>query len=266
MKRREVKLPTRLYHRPILPEAVENQVLDAVQSFVHRGTWKQWGLDKLREQGVAVLLHGPPGVGKTMTAYYISKRLHLGIREVSIADYGSQQPGQLARNIRQIFNGELIASQQEHRQPPVIFLDECDHMLVARNKLGHDLMWMLEPITALYTSMSMYPGLMILSTNMLPMLDEALERRLIASIRFLRPDQPTRLKLWKEKWPDKFPCQPTAEQLEQLSKYDFSGAEIENVLLLWAGQCLRQEIQPEVTNLIAMLGFHYEHHLETLAA
>src|SRR5271165_1857621 len=150
-----------IYQRPILSSDLDDKLGDAIQSFEHRGKWAAWGLDKIREQGVALLLHGPPGVGKTMTAYYIAKRLHLSMCEVSIADFGSQVPGQLARNIKQIFQGELIVAAQEKRQPAVIFLDECDAMLVNRKKLGHDMMWMLEPINMLLSQIGKYPGLVI---------------------------------------------------------------------------------------------------------
>jgi SpoVK/Ycf46/Vps4 family AAA+-type ATPase len=232
---------------------LENQLTDAVQAFEHRGKWKEWDLDKIREQGVAILLHGPPGTGKTMTAYYMSKKLHLGIREISVADYGSQVPGQLARNIKQIFTGELVSAQQDGRHEPVIFLDECDAMLVSRNRLGHDMMWMLEPINCLLNCISMYPGLVILSTNLVPLLDEALQRRLLASILIDRPDKEVRRKIWHAKWPNRFPVQPSKEELQKLSLYALSGAEIENVFLLWAGSCIRKSVFPKVEDLLTQL-------------
>jgi SpoVK/Ycf46/Vps4 family AAA+-type ATPase len=260
-KAKQIKLPQKTYQRPILSEELENQLTDAVQAFEKRGKWKEWGLDKIREQGVALLLHGPPGTGKTMTVYYLSRRLHLGIREVSVADYGSQVPGQLARNIKQIFNGELISAQQDGRHEPVIFLDECDSMLVSRNKLGHDMMWMLEPINSLLNCISTYPGLVILSTNLVPLLDEALERRLLARIYVAMPDSEVRKKIWQAKWPDKFPCQPSKEEVNRLAIYPLSGAEIENCFLLWAGSCMRKGVTPKVEDLLTRLVEDYPNEL-----
>jgi SpoVK/Ycf46/Vps4 family AAA+-type ATPase len=103
----------------------------------------------------------------------------------------------------------------------------------------------------------MYPGLVILSTNLVPLLDEALERRLIASILIPRPDKEVRRKIWAIKWPDKFPCQITKEQLNKLAIYPLSGAEIENVFLLWAGSCMRREIVPRVEDLLTQLDEEY---------
>jgi SpoVK/Ycf46/Vps4 family AAA+-type ATPase len=248
--------PKLIYQRPILSDSLEQKISDAIQAYEHRGKWKEWGLDKLREQGVAILLHGPPGTGKTMTAHYISKRLHLGIRQVSIADYGSQVPGQLARNIRTIFLGEVTAAKQEKHHEPIIFLDECDSMLVSRNRLGHDMMWMLEPISALLTHIAEYPGLVILSTNMLKLLDEALERRVLAKIEFPKPEENIRRKIWVSKWPKQFPIQPSREELDMLAKHELTGAEIENVFLLWAGRLIQQmpDVRYSINSLIDIIG------------
>jgi SpoVK/Ycf46/Vps4 family AAA+-type ATPase len=229
-----------IHNKPVLSDDLEDRITDAIQAFLHKGLWKEWGLDKVRDQGAAILLHGPPGTGKSITAYYIARRLKARISELSFAEYGSHVPGELARNIKKFFGGELLLARQEKvKDLPIIFMDECDAMLVSRNKLGPDMVWMLEPINALLMEIAKYPGLVILATNQEPMLDEALDRRLLAKIRFKRPDESIRYKIWKAKWPDKFPYQPTDEEYEQLAKFDLSGAQIENAFLLWAGHCMR---------------------------
>lgn len=241
------------YQRPILSENLEDRIDDAVQSFLHRGQWKEWGLDRIREQGAAILLHGIAGTGKTITAYYLGKKLHLKVVEVSMADYGSHIPGELARNIKKIFNGELILARQEKRQPPIILLDECDAMIVSRKKLGADMMWMLEPINALLAEIGKYPGLVVLATNLAPFLDEALERRLIAKIKFEKPDKEVRHRIWKAKWPEKFPIQLEDEDLWELADFDLTGAQIENAFLLWSSRCIRTEVSPTIEDLVGFL-------------
>lgn len=250
------------YQRPILSKNLEDKIDDAVQAFLHRGIWRDWGLDKIRDQGAAILFHGPAGTGKTITAYYLGKKLHLGVVEVSMADYGSHIPGELARNIKKIFNGELIVATQEKRQPPIILLDECDAMLVSRQKLGSDMMWMLEPINALLVEIGKWPGLVVLATNLVPMLDEALERRLIARVRFDRPDKEVRHRIWKSKWPEKFPCKPNNGEYWELAEFDLTGAQIENVFLLWSSKCIREGTAPTILGLIEFLQKHWEGYFE----
>lgn len=252
-----------LYQTPILSDELELKIEDAIQAYMRKSLWKEWGLDKVREQGAAILLHGAPGTGKTITTYYIGKKLHLKVSEVSMADYGSHIPGELARNIRKIFSGELTLAKLEKRQPPIVFLDECDSMLISRKKLGPDMIWMLEPINSLLSEISKYPGLVVLATNLVSVLDEALERRLIAKIRFDRPNKEIRWKIWKAKWPNKFPIQPTGEELEKLSEYDMTGAQIENAFILWAGRCMRAPNQaPRVANLLWFLEGELKNYLQ----
>lgn len=251
------------YQTPILSDDLQDRIGDAISAFNHRGQWKEWGLDKVRRQGAAILFHGPPGTGKTITAYYVAKKLHLGIKEISMADYGSHVPGELARNIKKLFMTQLVDAKVNQRQPAIVFLDECDAMLVSRKKLGQDMIWMLEPIDALLTQIANYPGLVILSTNLATVLDEAIERRLIAKVYFDRPTKDIRYKIWKTKWPTKFPVQPSEQELTALATYDLSGAQIENVFLLWAGRCVRKQQTPIIAELLDFLKLNYKNYFES---
>jgi AAA+ superfamily predicted ATPase len=251
------------YNTPVLSQSLYNKINDAIAAYTNRGLWKQWGLDKLREQGVAILLHGAPGTGKTITSYWIAKRLHLAMREVSMADFGSQIPGQNARNILKIFTIEQVTATQEHRHYPVIFLDECDSMLISRDRLGPNMIWMLEPINALLAQISKYPGLVILATNQVDVLDDALERRLLAKILFGRPAYEERILMWRTKWPDKFPIQPNDDELDALASFDLTGAQIESAFLLWAGWQLRLgNKMPSIVSLLDFLKFQFSDYYE----
>jgi SpoVK/Ycf46/Vps4 family AAA+-type ATPase len=253
------------YQTPILSDDLNDKISDAITAFTNRGTWQKWGLDKLREQGVAILLHGDPGTGKTITAYWIAKRLHLGLREVSMADFGSQIPGQNARNIQKIFYTEQLAADNDRRHPPVILLDECDSMLISRARLGPNMVWMLEPINMLLAQIGKYPGLVVLATNSVDMLDPALERRLLAKVEFGRPEPIERLQMWKSKWPSKFPVQPTEREFDELARFDLTGAQIESAFLLWTATQIRKNIEPRVPSLLEFLANQFDSYYATAA-
>jgi SpoVK/Ycf46/Vps4 family AAA+-type ATPase len=227
---------------PILDESLMTAIENAVVMFSKKTAWKQLGMDKLREQGAALLFYGPPGTGKTVTARWLAHKLKLKLQEMDFSMIGSDTPGELARNIKKLFNQ---AHQPDmHNNTSMVFLDECDTMLVARSRLGHSSLWMLEPINALLREIGVYPGLAVLATNQEPeFLDFALERRLIGRFHFTAPEFLTRVKLWKSKWPHKLPVQLLNGDAEQLAQHVLTGAQIENALINWVSNTLRQDKQ-----------------------
>jgi AAA+ superfamily predicted ATPase len=223
---------------PILDESLVTAIENAVVMFKHKAQWKSLGMDKLREQGAALLFHGMPGTGKTITARFLTSKLKLTMQEMDFSMIGSDTPGELARNIKKLF---MQARQPDNNNnPSLVFLDECDTLLVSRARLGHSTLWMLEPINALLREIGNYPGLVILATNQKPeFLDFALQRRLIGEFEFAVPDFLTRVKLWKAKWPSKLPLKLEDIEAENLSQYELTGANIETALIQWVSNTLR---------------------------
>jgi AAA+ superfamily predicted ATPase len=217
-----------------------DDITSAVVMFVKRAEWAKLGMNQLREQGAAIMFHGAPGTGKTITARWLARKLKLTLQEMDFGQIGSEVPGQLARNIKKLFAQAAVPDTRN--EPSMIFLDECDTMLVSRTKLGHNSMWMLEPINALLSAIGSYPGLVVLATNAKPaFLDYALERRLIGSFLFDTPSYVTRCQLWRKKWPKKLPVQPQEGDIERLAAYPRTGAEVENLLIRWVSDTLRRE-------------------------
>jgi SpoVK/Ycf46/Vps4 family AAA+-type ATPase len=231
--------------KPVMSAEVERQVMNAVTQYSKRQIWKKWGLHKLRKQGAAILLKGPPGCGKTVIAEYLSLRVRQrGIKSLSFADFGSHVPGENARQIRGFFeqardNGEMT-----------IFLDECEAVLWDRGRAGATAMWMLEVIDELLVQIGKYPGLCILATNKPELLDYALDRRLMATIVIPRPEFPERVRLWTDKFPDEFPLKLSIDQRTKIATLQLTGAEIENTILGYGSDCIRLGKKPNFTGLL----------------
>jgi SpoVK/Ycf46/Vps4 family AAA+-type ATPase len=225
---------------PILDESLMTKIENATVMFSKKTAWKNLGMDKLREQGAAMLFYGPPGTGKTITARWLAQKLKRKILEMDFSMIGSDTPGELGRNIKKLFNQAI--QPDIHDNPSLVFLDECDTMLVARSRLGHSSLWMLEPINALLREIGTYPGLVVLATNQEPeFLDFALERRLIGKFYFGAPDYLTRVKLWQSKWPRKLPLKLNNGDAEGLAQHALTGAGIENTIVEWVSDVLRQD-------------------------
>ena len=230
--------------KPIMSPELEAQVMNAVMQYAKLQKWKKWGLHRIRKAGAAILLKGPPGTGKTTIAEYLALAIRKkGIKSMSFADFGSHEPGENSRQIRRIFE------EAKENGGMTIFLDDCEAVLWERSRASGSAMWMLEIIDELLAQIGKYQGLCILATNKDEMLDYAIYRRLIAIIDVPRPAPPERLRLWKQKMPQEFPLKLSIEEFDRIASMQLTGAEIENVIIEYASECLRKDKLPKFNQL-----------------
>jgi SpoVK/Ycf46/Vps4 family AAA+-type ATPase len=206
--------------KPILSSTVEREVYSAISRYQDKTHWTAWGLNALGSQGAAILLFGPPGTGKDTIAHYLAHTLAKTIVELTMGSIGGSDPGHCERGIRKTFADAKKANFA------VVFLNECEGLLWDRDQAGEDSKWMIPVIGELLQQVEKYPGLTVLATNKPANLDSALERRLLAKILVDKPAYPERMKLWQQKIPRQYPCQPTKIQLEQLARVAITGAQI----------------------------------------
>jgi ATPase family associated with various cellular activities (AAA) len=149
--------------------------------------------DRLRLAGVApsstLLLSGPPGVGKTMTAHWIAAAVGLPLLSLQASAVMSSLLGQSARN---------LASALDHARsaPAVLFLDEFDAYARRRD----DSLDVAEPkrlVNSLLMELENWPdsGMIIAATNHFDALDRAIERRFDVHLQLSVPDVATRRRL-----------------------------------------------------------------------
>lgn len=232
---------------PILDPQLLDQIHSAISMFQRRARWSQWGLSNFRDQGNALLFKGPSGTGKTLTARYIARQLGLQLHEVEMSQLASSVPGELARNLQRQFDLARLPDRNQHES--IVFIDECDTLLLSRRNLGRNHMWMLEVINKALTEIRKFPGLVILATNHSEALDEALQGRLLQTFHFAPSKDPqVQLRLWKQKWPRKLPTQPTPAFLQWAISHHLTGNEIENAIIRWASQALYRDEIPQLDN------------------
>ncbi len=182
-------------------------------------------------KGICVMLYGSPGTGKTETVYQIAKKTGRSIFHVNIGSVVSQWMGGTINNLSNVFEKyNLLCKRSKMRgeEIPILLFNEADALFGKRiENVKHGSEIDANNTQAmLLDSIERQEGIIMVTTNLAGNFDEAFERRFLYKIKFERPNLEMKKKIWKSKaaWLKK-------DAVEQLaSNYDFSGAEIENIV------------------------------------
>jgi len=179
-------------------------------------------------KGVAILLHGLPGTGKTATAEMIAKATGRSVYHVDIAASKSFWFGESEKLFKKIFTDYRRMCETEDRKPILLF-NEADALFSKRRNVdtgGNCAQTENALQNILLEEMETLDGILIATTNLTENLDDAFERRFLFKIKFGKPTTEAKKNIWKSKlnW-------LTDEDCDKLAvKYDLSGGEIDNIV------------------------------------
>ncbi|OKL55245.1 hypothetical protein UA08_09489 [Talaromyces atroroseus] len=124
-------------------------------------------------QGVIILLHGPPGVGKTLTAEAISERLQRPLYSISSGDLSiraEELEAQLTRTFQVASDWKAVLLLDEAD----VYLQKRDGFQLERNRL----------VATFLRTLEYYDGIFFLTTNMLGDFDSAILDRIQLKLRY----------------------------------------------------------------------------------
>ncbi len=184
--------------------------------------FEEWGLGETIEygKGMTFLFYGPPGTGKTWGAHCIAKVVGQEMISIGGAEIHSSEPGAANRNIKEAF----ATAKTEGK---ILFIDECDSLITNRGDVG---MIIGGEINTLLTEIEKAEGIVILATNQVERLDEALERRIGLIIEFPEPNHAQRVAIFDKLIPKKMPLEKEVTPLS-LADHKLTGGQIKNVIL-----------------------------------
>lgn len=209
----------------ILPSVTRQRVEDALASVRHASTvFGEWGFGEheQRRPAATLLFWGPPGTGKTLAAEAIARELGKKLWVSSPDRILSKWVGDSEKVLVELFA-------RAQKSGALLLFDEVDTYLRRRNETSRT--WEVHMVNQLLVSLETHEGIAILTTNQPDVLDEALERRLLAKVEFPLPGEAERRVLWKVLQPPRAPMGPDVSFEELARRHAMTGSDIKTAWL-----------------------------------
>lgn len=186
-----------LLRREDEPELVTVPVwAPTISKTLHELVEERQRISELKDAGLgpsrSALFVGPPGVGKTMAARWLSRSLGLPLLTLDLAAVMSSYLGRTGNNIRAVLDFA-------RRSPSVLLLDEFDAIAKRRDDSA-EVGELKRLVTVLLQAVDEWPsdGLLLAATNHPELLDPAVWRRFDRVVEFPLPTSTDMVQLIKE--------------------------------------------------------------------
>lgn len=197
----------------------------------------QWGVklpmtetQQSQGKGTCILLYGESGTGKTFSAGAIANALSKKLLAIDASKLRNKYYGETEKVVRRTF-AEMRKVVESSDNPPVFLLNEADQIIHRRSKQESSCSGVENALQNIFLEeLEIFPGILILTTNLVENIDEAYFRRFDIKIELHRPDYECRLKLWDMHLPESIPGASEIDCEYLASNYDLSGGQIDLVI------------------------------------
>ena len=207
-----------------------NRLKNALQEEKLKGIQQRLKDDGL-PVGVAVLLYGAPGTGKTESVMQIAKETGRSIVHVDISDAKSAWFGESEKRIKKVFTSYRNACEvckKKGEKIPILLFNEADALISKRKSdtSGNCAQTENAIQSIILEELENLKGIFIATTNLASNMDSAFERRFLFKIKFENPSTEAKTSIWMNKlsWLDE------KSATEFAKEYDFSGGQIDNII------------------------------------
>lgn len=174
-----------------------------------------------KQGGLIFLLHGPPGVGKTLTAEAVAEVLHRPLYYVTMGELGVT-PDDLEKRLTDVL--DLCAEWNA-----LAVLDEADVFLETRSSsdLVRNAM-----VCVMLRILEYHPGILFLTTNRVRSLDPAFESRITIAVRYETLDRDARAQVWRTQLDSVRGTDVSGVDCDELAGHHLNGRQIKNTVRL----------------------------------
>ncbi len=196
--------------------------------------------------GFTCLFYGGPGTGKTETAYQVARESGRDLFIVDVSKVKSCWVGESEKNIKGVFD-KYRQTVNAGGEVPILLFNEADAIFGIRQEGAERAVDKMENSiqNIILQEMEDLEGILIATTNLTANLDKAFERRFLYKIKFEKPSQEAKRQIWKAMMPEL----SEADARYLASKFEFSGAQIENIVrkktiqsILYGSEPSREEL------------------------
>lgn len=190
----------------------------------HSALPSRWG----SPTGTTILLYGPSGTGKTLTAQYLASCLKRPLLKIDAAKILSCWVGESEQNVRKVFDQYRVI-QEQYGVSPVLLLNEADQLLGARINSQDSVDKMNNNMQNLFLEgLEQFTGILVATTNRQELLDTAFSRRFTYKIELPKPSLGERRRIWRAHLPLR---RLSADvDLDALAALDLAGGDIRLVV------------------------------------
>lgn len=176
--------------------------------------------------GFACLFYGSPGTGKTETVLQICKQTGRPVLQVNVSELKSKWVGESEKQVQALFD-QYARMVSESDLCPILLFNEADAVIGKRTTNATQAVDKMENAlqNIILQAMEKLSGILIATTNLTENMDDAFERRFIYKIRFDKPCQDVKARIWQSM----LPGLEETDAMELAKSYDFSGGQIENI-------------------------------------
>mmetsp|Transcript_11303 Transcript_11303/g.16734 ORF Transcript_11303/g.16734 Transcript_11303/m.16734 type:complete len:741 (+) Transcript_11303:56-2278(+) len=194
---------------------------DVIQALVTHSDKAFSDIIEHKGKGCIFLLHGPPGVGKTLTAEAIAEYLERPLYAVSVGELGTE-PETLESNLSEIlelagiWNAVVLVDEAD------IFLERRSETDIIRNAMVGVFLRVIE----------YFKGVLFLTSNRVSSLDRAFHSRVSVALKYPELNAKSRMKIWEHFLHATQMKVDTNVNLEKLGAYELNGRQIRSTVRL----------------------------------
>lgn len=214
----------KVFDQLVLPQKQKELIRVLVQN--HQSKSGDTGFDDFVEgkgKGLVSVLHGPPGVGKTMTAEAVAEFTKRPLYIVTSGELGAD-PSEMEREMERVLDLAMTFR-------AVLLIDEADVFLEQRtmNDLIRNAL-----VSIFLRQLEYYQGILFLTTNRVGTFDDAFHSRIHISLHYTHLSLDAREKVWRNFAASMLTRNPDClalneEDYKKLAQTNLNGRQIKNI-------------------------------------